>query len=198
MGNDYGEIDDDKIDNLEDVADGSSKDNNEGTNHNDMNEVGESDDEDDEDDDDDDDVAVPFEGSYDPSEYENLEVDAETRELFSVIMKYTPQTVELDHKFRPSIPDFIPAVGDIDAFIRSTRPDNENEILGLKVLDEPSAKQSDPNVLELHMRVVSKQSSSKARRIKKVQGQDVAAMEKWIRDISDLHRSKPAPTVHYH
>ena len=72
------------------------------------------------------------------------------------------------------------------------------QILGLKVLDEPSAKQSDPNVLELHMRVVSKQSSSKARKIKKVVGHDVGSMEKWIRDISDLHRSKPAPTVHYH
>ena len=47
------------------------------------------------------------------------------------------------------------------------------------------------------MRVVSKQSSSKARKIKKVVGHDVSSMEKWIRDISDLHRSKPAPTVHY-
>ena len=83
---------------------------------------------DEDDDDDDDDVAVPFEGSYDPSEYENLEVEAETRDLFSVILKYTPQTVELDHKFRPFIPDFIPAVGDIDAFIRSTRPDNKDEV----------------------------------------------------------------------
>ena len=126
--NDYEEIDDENLDNLEAVADGSSKDNNEASNSNDVNEVGESEDEDDDDDDDDDDVAVPLEGCYDPSEYENLEVEAETRELFSVILKYTPQTVELDHKFRPFIPDFIPAVGDIDAFIRSTRPDNKDEV----------------------------------------------------------------------
>ena len=125
--NDYEEIDDEKLDNLEAVADGSSKDNNEGTNSSEVNEVGESEDDED-DDDDDDDVAVPFEGSYDPSEYENLEVEAETRDLFSVILKYTPQTVELDHKFRPFIPDFIPAVGDIDAFIRTTRPDNKDEV----------------------------------------------------------------------
>jgi len=150
------------------------------------------------DDDDDDDVAVPgVEGSYDPSDFDNLNVDSEIKELFSVIMKYTPQTVELDHKFKPFIPDYIPAVGDIDAFIRCTRPDDKQETLGLKVLDEPSAKQSDPNVLELQMRVVSKQSSSKMRKIKRIQGQDVPSMEKWIRDISDLHRSKPAPTIHY-
>ena len=126
--NDYEEIDDEKLDNLEAVAEGSSKDNNEGTTSNEG-EVNESDEEDDEDDDDDDDdVALKVEGCYDPSEFENLEVDAETRSLFSVIMKYTPQTVELDHKFRPFIPDFIPAVGDIDAFIRSTRPDNKDEV----------------------------------------------------------------------
>ena len=69
-----------------------------------------------------------------------------------------------------------------------------------QVLDEPSARQSDPSVLELHMRVVSKQagtSSSKGRRVKKVGGRDTGAMDKWIRDISDLHRSKPAPSVNY-
>lgn len=32
--------------------------------------------------------------------------------------RYTPQTIELDHKLKPFIPDFIPAVGDIDAFLK--------------------------------------------------------------------------------
>ena len=129
--NEYEEIDDEKLDQLDVVDDSPLKDINEGNNINDINEVDEDDDDedDDDDDDDDDDVAVPAqEGSYDPSEFDNLSVDAETRELFSVIMKYTPQTVELDHKFKPFIPDFIPAVGDIDAFIRSTRPDDKDEV----------------------------------------------------------------------
>ena len=39
--------------------------------------------------------------------------------------------------------------------------------------------------------------SPRSRRIKRVAGQDTAAMDKWIRDISDLHRAKPAPTIHY-
>ena len=86
------------------------------------------------DDDDDEDVTIPpVEGSYAPSDYDALDVDDETKELFGLIMKYTPQTVELDHKFRPFIPDYIPAVGDIDAFIRATRPDEKPETLGLKV-----------------------------------------------------------------
>ena len=70
--------------------------------------------------------------------------------------------------------------------------------LGLTVLDEPSATQSDPSVLELQLRVVTKQSASKTARIKRVRAsEDSSAVEKWIRDISDLHRSKPPPSVHY-
>ena len=129
--------------------------------------------------------------------------------------RYTPQTVDLETKFRPFIPEYIPAgmynstflihwhtfcwcwtsVGDIDAFIKTTRPDGKDEVLsnncliflsgwyanginqnqmlqnnqiqsnkkqietpnnpqmlGLKLLDEPSAQQTDPSVLELHLR----------------------------------------------
>jgi hypothetical protein len=32
--------------------------------------------------------------------------------------RYTPQLIDLDHKLKPFIPDFIPAVGDIDAFLK--------------------------------------------------------------------------------
>ena len=35
-----------------------------------------------------------------------------------VLVRYTPQKVDLETKFRPFIPDYIPAVGDIDAFIK--------------------------------------------------------------------------------
>jgi len=49
--------------------------------------------EDDEDDDDDDDdvTAPPVEGAYDPAEFESLDVSPEVQELFSHIMRYTPQ-----------------------------------------------------------------------------------------------------------
>ena len=87
------------------------------------------DEDDDEEDDDDDDVAAPpTEGSYDPSEFDHLPVDGEIKELFTYIMKYTPQTIDLDHKFKPFVPEYIPAVGDIDAFIRCNRPDNKQEV----------------------------------------------------------------------
>lgn len=32
--------------------------------------------------------------------------------------RYTPKPIEIEYKLQPFIPDFIPAVGDIDAFLK--------------------------------------------------------------------------------
>jgi len=156
---------------------------------------------DDNNDDDDDDVATGRPGGlYDPSEYDHLPVDQDVKDLFVNILKYTPQTVDLDTKFRPFVPDYIPAVGDIDAFIRVPRPDDKHEPLGLNVLDEPAATQSDPNVLQLQLRVLSKKSARSTVTVKRVFGGGESGgkeVDKWIKDIRDLHRSKPNPSVQY-
>nr|CAD7202274.1 unnamed protein product [Timema douglasi] len=137
--------------------------------------------------------------SYDPSEFDHLQVSPEIRELFQHITRYTPQNMELEFKLRPFIPDFIPAVGDIDAFLKIPPPDDRPDQAGLQVLDEPCARQSDPHVLHLQLRAVAKQSSAKTVVIKKVESaeKNPKAIDRWIKDISDLHRSKPPPTVHY-
>jgi len=152
-----------------------------------------------EEDDDEDVAAPPPEGMYDPSDYEYLNVSSEIKELFNYIVRYTPQTIEIETRFKPFIPEYIPAVGDIDAFLKVNRPDDKKETLGLTVLDEPSAKQSDPSVLDLQLRAVMKQSAQKSVVIKKIESgeKNSKAIDKWIKDISDLHRSKPPPTVHY-
>ena len=43
-----------------------------------------------------------------------------SKEIFclTVSHRYTPQTIDLEHKMKPFNPDFIPAVGDIDAFLK--------------------------------------------------------------------------------
>ncbi|KAG9351526.1 hypothetical protein JZ751_022777 [Albula glossodonta] len=158
------------------------------------------DDDDDEDDDDsdetesDEDEGEPGsapEGAYDPADYDHLPVTAEIKELFQYITRYTPQTIELDHKLKPFIPDFIPAVGDIDAFLK----DN----LGLLVLDEPCTKQSDPTVLSLWLSENSKQHNVTEVKVKSLENpeKNPKAIENWIESISELHRSKPPATVHY-
>ena len=108
------------------------------------------------------------EGMYDPSEFEDLNVSQEIKELFNDILRYTPQAMDLETRFKPFIPEFIPAVGDIDAFIKVPRPDGQAEKTGLTVLDEPAAKQSDPSVLDLQLRAISKRSSQKQVVVKKV------------------------------
>jgi hypothetical protein len=55
---------------------------------------------------------------------------------------FEPDNIELDTKLKPFIPDYIPAVGDIDPFIKVPRPDGKPTGLGLEVLDEPAADQS--------------------------------------------------------
>eukprot|EP00112_Aurelia_sp_Birch-Aquarium-sp1_P004560 Seg1517.5 transcript_id=Seg1517.5/GoldUCD/mRNA.D3Y31 product="Intraflagellar transport protein 46-like" protein_id=Seg1517.5/GoldUCD/D3Y31 len=171
-----------------------------------------SDDDDDEDDDDENDSSDEdddeedeevtkgtLEGAYDPTEYEHLPVTQEIKDLFQNITRYTPQNIELEHKLRPFIPDYIPAVGDIDAFLKVTRPENKVEILGLQILDEPCAKQSDPTVLDLQLRSISKQTTAKQMVVRSIEDaeKNPKSVDNWIESISDLHRQKPPQNVHY-
>ncbi|XP_057378481.1 intraflagellar transport protein 46 homolog isoform X1 [Daphnia carinata] len=135
---------------------------------------------------------------YDPIEFNGVNVPFQIRELFHFITKYRPQILEMETKLKPFLPEFIPAVGDPDAFLKIDRPDGNTEFLGLALIDEPSLNQSDPSVLDLRLRSIYKQSSAKktvARTIE--EGNKVKAIEKWIKDINELHRSKPLPTVNY-
>nr|SVE71368.1 EOG090X0FP3 [Daphnia similis] len=139
-----------------------------------------------------------IENLYNPIEFNGVNIPFQIRELFHFITKYRPQILEMETKLKPFLPDFIPAVGDPDAFLKIDRPDENIEFLGLTLIDEPSLNQSDPSVLDLRLRSVYKQSSAKktvARTIE--EGNKVKAIEKWIKDINELHRSKPLPTVNY-
>jgi len=191
-----GTMDNDELDNS---PTRSNMDREEGSKMSDLKSSEDSDNNSEEEDDDEDVAAPPPEGMYDPSDYEYLNVSSEIKELFNYIVRYTPQTIEIETRFKPFIPEYIPAVGDIDAFLKVNRPDDKKETLGLTVLDEPSAKQSDPSVLDLQLRAVMKQSAQKSVVIKKIESgeKNSKAIDKWIKDISDLHRSKPPPTVHY-
>lgn len=84
---------------------------------------------------------------------------------FSVpTFRYTSPNLQLDYKFKPFIPEYLPAVGDIDAFLKVLPPEttltrksfNPDKLqLGVVVLDEPAANQSDPALLHLQLRAAS-------------------------------------------
>ncbi|XP_072774302.1 intraflagellar transport protein 46 homolog isoform X3 [Taeniopygia guttata] len=141
-----------------------------------------------------------LEGDFNPADFDYLQVSSEIKDLFEYIKRYTPKTIEIEHKLQPFIPDFIPAVGDIDAFLKVPRPDGKPDNLGLLVLDEPSTKQSDPTVLSLWLTENSKQHNiTQQIKVKSLENaeKNPKAIESWIESISELHRCKPPATVHY-
>ena len=146
-------------------------------------------------------TGVPPAGvSYNPAEFASLKVNDEMRELFSYIGRYTPHAMDLETRLRPFIPEYIPAISEADPFLKPPRPDGLPESLGLRVLDEPSSNQSDPTVLDLQLRSLSKKSGLlDPISVRSLENADKNPKEitKWIQNIADLHRSKPPPSVHY-
>ncbi|KAM9701244.1 LOW QUALITY PROTEIN: intraflagellar transport protein 46 homolog, partial [Menidia menidia] len=139
------------------------------------------------------------EGAYDPADYASLPVSTELRELFQYITRYSPQSVELEHQLKPFIPDFIPAVGDIDAFLKVPRPDGKADHLGLLVLDEPSVKQSDPTVLTLWLSEESKtHGATELQRVPSLPPQALPrALTGWVSSVAALQRARPPACVRY-
>ena len=57
--------------------------------------------------------------------------------------------MDLDTKLKPFIPDYVPAVGEVDACLKMPKPDGTKEDLGITQLDEPALNCEDKTVLEL-------------------------------------------------
>jgi intraflagellar transport protein 46 len=55
---------------------------------------------------------------YNAADYAHLNVPDDVRELFQYIGRYKPHNIALDTKLKCFIPDYIPSVGEIDAFIK--------------------------------------------------------------------------------
>ncbi|XP_063627854.1 intraflagellar transport protein 46 homolog [Cydia splendana] len=157
-------------------------------------------------------VVIPAEGAYDPKQFQDLKVPADMENIFQYIMKYTPQKIDIEFKLQPFVPEYVPAVGDIDAFLKVTTPARgvrgeqldeqfleHIDNLGLTVLDEPAAEQSESALLHLQLRALSKTSAKPTVVTKKLDNAEKngKALDRWIKDVSELHRAKPPPTVAY-
>lgn len=121
---------------------------------------------------------------------------------------------------QPFIPEFIPAVGDIDAFLKVVPPKLANEKqnateyimkLGLEILDEPCGQQSEPALLHMKLRSISTQPRTPASGTGLGSGsgsgggsgaipppsvsRNTRDIEKWITEIQNLHVNQPFPMV---
>lgn len=115
------------------------------------------------------------------------------------ITRYKPQEVDLDTPLKCFIPEYIPAIGELDPFLKVPRPDGKEDGSGLKYIDEPASNQSDPTVLELQLRAKSKKLQYGDVVVRSIENaeKNPIKVEKWIQDINELHRSKPPPHVNY-
>merc|ERR1711934_757261 len=140
-----------------------------------------------------------IEDGYDPAEFEDMECSEEIRELFSYITRYSAHNIELDQILRPFIPDFIPAVGDIDAFLKIPRPDGKVDDLGLTHLAEATLIQSDATIIEMELRAQTKKADLGAQKVSSIANAqaNVPQIKKWIQSVDELHSSKPATEVLY-
>lgn len=137
---------------------------------------------------------------YNPADYASINQRAsrEMQELFMSIASYQPVMQELPSKLRPFIPDFIPSVGDLDPFCKIPRPDGRPDNLGLTVVDEPCANQSNPAVIKIGLQYMTRGHVPSVF----VDCVEDAAnrpnvIEKWVADIKKLHYKKPLPSVNY-
>ena len=127
-------------------------------------------------------------------------VSNETKELFNYVQDFIPKDIDLERKWKVFVPDYIASCGDLDAFLKVDKPGFEVIKLGLKVLDEPSRVQSDPAIIELQLKTLSKQPRTKsATLVKKLTGDKNLDknIDKWIASINDLQLAKPSTSVQY-
>lgn len=144
-------------------------------------------------------AAGKSEGAYKSSDYDHLGVSPEIKELFQYIDRYKPDNIELETSLKPFVPDFVPSIGEVDAMIKMTRPDGKPEMLGLSRLDEPCLSPSDPSVLDLQLRALSKRADLEPMEVRSLEDAEKNPKEikNWVDRVGELHRQKPAPTVQY-
>lgn len=130
--------------------------------------------------------------------WKDIDVPSEVKDIFSYILKYSPQHIEPEYYLCPFIPEYVPSVGDVDAFLKVESPNlsqntRQRELLdhlsqmGVSYLDEPSGHQSDPSVLSIKMRSVLTGSGKHSANIKIPIAKNPKDIDKWINEVEQFH-----------
>jgi hypothetical protein len=56
--------------------------------------------------------------AFDMNQFSDPSLAIELKELFKHITSFNPQEFDLETELKPFLPDYMPAIGDIDAFIK--------------------------------------------------------------------------------
>lgn len=143
-----------------------------------------------------------YDDNYDLDNDNDVPDGSEFASLFNLITNFQPEPVDISVHWKPFVPDLVPAIGAIDAFIKVPRPDGEMDDLGLVILDEPSISQSNPQVLKMELReqygITSPgnetdgyigfiENASKNRK----------ALDSFLESLEEIHRNRPPPVLIY-
>lgn len=106
--------------------------------------------------------------------------------------KYKPHHIQLMTKLKCFLPEYIPALGEMNHFLTFERPDRKNLGLGTIILDEPNLVQSDPNVVELKLRAESKTVVNKKHSLSWIRtpSEEKDQITKWINDVNEVHKAQ--------
>ncbi len=112
--------------------------------------------------------------------------------------RFEPKEYPVESKLKPFIPNYIPSIGEVDAFLKMNRPDTLNEDLGTFFIDEPIINGIDPSIfsLELAYTLKTKPSNFKIKSIEEAE-KNPNKIQNWIDQISNLHRDKVSSSVNY-
>ncbi|KAI6227140.1 Intraflagellar transport protein 46-like protein [Aphelenchoides besseyi] len=127
-------------------------------------------------------------------------LSSDIRDMMHFVDSFAAERVEIQAVLRPFFLDYIPAIGDVDPFLKIPRPDQIDDQLGLLVLDEPAAVQSDPTIVDMRLRQLSNTPTKlEDAPVKKLDRADKNQqhIEQWIKNIKELRRSKPPDRVSY-
>ena len=138
----------------------------------------------------------PPEAAFDIKALQDLGLEAD---VMSWITSHVPSRVELFPPLAPFMAEYLPAAGEVDEFIKPPRPDGREDGMGLKRVDEAGVAQSDPTVLDLQLRAVSKKSGLEPVSLKSLEHAEKNPKDilKWVASIAELRRSAPPPSVRY-
>ncbi|KAK9827496.1 hypothetical protein WJX74_005719 [Apatococcus lobatus] len=136
---------------------------------------------------------------YNPADYIDLDVSERLRKLLPLITEFEPEEIELAAPLKPFIPDFVPARGGIDDFIKVPRPDGVDDELGISLLDEPSAQQSNPSIMHLKLQSSEPQGGGHVHEPESLPASSTTGrkLENWIIGMRQVQQGKRSAHVHY-
>jgi len=134
-------------------------------------------------------------------DFYDLDVDPEAKELLNVMKKFSPNRdiLILDTKIKPFIPNYVPSIGEVDAFIKINRPDNKIEELGLDYIDEPAISGIDPSIFSLELAYKLKSKIPEGYVIKNIEEahKNPKMIQNWIDNLENLHKESSSNHLDY-